>query len=53
MEVVINVGELKAHTAVVLNTRITGDNTLIDVQTTTKVENVALTLEEKHVTHLQ
>jgi transcription elongation factor len=53
MEVVIKVGECKSHVAVVRSTRKQGDTTLVDVRTTTKLENVDLTLEISDMMHLQ
>jgi hypothetical protein len=53
MEVIINVGECKSHVAVVRSTRKQGNTTLVDVRTTTKLENVDLTLEISDMTHLQ
>ena len=53
MEVIINVGPCKGHNAVVLSSRKRDDKLLVDVRTTTKVENVLLTLDESDVSHLQ
>ena len=53
MEVVINTGECKSHFGVVRGTRKQDDKTLVEVRTTTKVENVDLLLDMKDVTHLQ
>jgi hypothetical protein len=53
MEVIINVGPCKSHFAVVLCSRKQGDEVVLDLRTTTKVENVYLTLPATHVTHLQ
>jgi hypothetical protein len=53
MEVIIQAGECKSHHAVILGTRKKDNNDLVDVRTTTKVENVILTLEMNDVSHLQ
>jgi hypothetical protein len=53
MEVMINVGACKGHTAVILSTRKKDNRLLVDVRTTTKVENTVLTLDESDVSHLQ
>jgi hypothetical protein len=53
MDVMINVGDCKGHAAVVIGTRQTASNVLVDVRTTTKVENALLTFDQRDVTHLQ
>ena len=53
MEVMINVGACKGHTAVVISSRKMDDKLLVDVRTTTKVDIIFLTLEECDVSHLQ
>lgn len=53
MEVVIQAGDCKSHHAVVLGTRRKEDNDVVDVRTTTKVENVTLTLDMGDICHLQ
>jgi hypothetical protein len=53
MELVIQTGECKSYHAVVLSTRRKDDRDLVDVRTTTKVENVVLTLDVGDVSHLQ
>jgi hypothetical protein len=53
MEVVIQAGDCKSHHAVVLGTRRKEDKDVVDVRTTTKVENVALTLDMGDICHLQ
>jgi hypothetical protein len=53
MEVIIQVGDCKSHHAVVLGTRRKEDKDLVDVRTTTKVENAFLTLDMGDVCHLQ
>jgi len=53
MEVIIQVGDCKLHHAVVLGTRRKEDKDIVDVRTTTKVENVVLSLDLGDVCHLQ
>jgi hypothetical protein len=53
MEVMINVGACKGHTAVVIGSRKMDGKLLVDVRTMTKLEPVFLTFEECDVSHLQ
>jgi len=53
MEVVIQAGDCKSHHAVVLASRRQEDKDVVDVRTTTKVENIFLTLSMGNVCHLQ
>jgi hypothetical protein len=53
MEVIIQVGDCKSHHAVILGTRRKEGKDIVDVRTTTKVENVVLSLDMGDVCHLQ